>query len=182
MCKADPFVKNSGTEGKCQRATSPQRRLSQAAGLAFGLEQAEDVVLTDCAQLVLLLAGGRRRGGGELRTSALDVADDGTGLVVHELDTALGDTTTGACMAVSLRFLRSPSILSRAAVWLSSIFFLHALPECGDRVPVRPRTRVTLTSLTGALADSILWDDVVDGRRSFGVDLRGGWMSFVVSS
>lgn len=95
MCKADPFVKNSGTEGKCQRATSPQRRLSQAAGLAFGLEQAEDVVLTDCAQLVLLLAGGRRRG--ELRTSALDVADDGTGLVVHELDTALGDTTTGAC-------------------------------------------------------------------------------------
>ena len=94
--------------------------------------------------------------GGELRTSALDVADDGTGLVVHELDTALGDTTTGACMAVSLRFLRSPSILSRAAVWLSSIFFLHALPECGDRVPVRPRTRVTLTSLTGALAVSIL--------------------------
>ena len=103
MCKADPFVKNSGTEGKCQRATSPQRRLSQAAGLAFGLEQAEDVVLTDCAQLVLLLAGGRRRG--ELRTSALDVADDGTGLVVHELDTALGDTTTGACnISVSLPF------------------------------------------------------------------------------
>ena len=40
-----------------------------------------------------------------LRTSALDVTDDGTGLVVHELDTALGDTTTGACVAVSLRFL-----------------------------------------------------------------------------
>ena len=30
-------------------------------------------------------------------TWALDVADDGTGLVVHELDTALSDTTTGAC-------------------------------------------------------------------------------------
>ena len=43
--------------------------------------------------------------GGELRTSALDVADDGTGLVVHELDTALGDTTTGACnISVSLPF------------------------------------------------------------------------------
>lgn len=97
-------------------------------------------------------ARGRQR----VRTWALDVADDGTGLVVHELDTALGDTTTGACMAVSLRFLRYPSILSRAAVRLSSIFFLHALPECGDRVPVRPRTRVTLTSLTGALAVSIL--------------------------
>lgn len=30
------------------------------------------------------------------RTGSLDVTDDGTGLVVHELDTALGDTTTGA--------------------------------------------------------------------------------------
>ena len=28
--------------------------------------------------------------------------------------------------------------------------------QCGDRVPVRPRTRVTLTSLTGALAVSIV--------------------------
>lgn len=61
---------------------------------------------------------------GKLRTSALDVADDGTGLVVHELDTALGDTTTGACMAVSLRFLLFPFVLSRAAVRLSSSFFL----------------------------------------------------------
>lgn len=33
-----------------------------------------------------------------MHTWALDVADDGTGLVVHELDTALGDTTTGACI------------------------------------------------------------------------------------
>jgi hypothetical protein len=30
------------------------------------------------------------------------------------------------------------------------------MPQCGDRVPVRPRTRVTLTSLTGALAVSIV--------------------------
>lgn len=37
-------------------------------------------------------ARGRQR----VRTWALDVADDGTGLVVHELDTALSDTTTGA--------------------------------------------------------------------------------------
>lgn len=42
-----------------------------------------------------------------MRTSALDVADDGTGLVVHELDTALGDTTTGAYVAVSLHSLLS---------------------------------------------------------------------------
>ena len=46
-------------------------------------------------------ARGRQR----VRTWALDVADDGTGLVVHELDTALGDTTTGACnISVSLPF------------------------------------------------------------------------------
>lgn len=28
-------------------------------------------------------------------TGSLDVTDDGTGLVVHELDADLGDTTTG---------------------------------------------------------------------------------------
>ena len=72
-------------------------------------------------------ARGRQR----VRTWALDVADDGTGLVVHELDTALGDTTTGACMAVSLRFLRYPFILSRAAVRLSSIFFLMRCQNAG---------------------------------------------------
>ena len=59
---------------KC-RSSSPSARgsLSQTPGLTFGLEQAKDVVLAD---------------------RALDVTDDGTGLVVHELDTALGDTTT----------------------------------------------------------------------------------------
>lgn len=98
---------------------------------------------------------------GRLRTSALDVADDGTGLVVHELDTALGDTTTGAYVAISLRSCIS-SVLScaqcsvqRAAVHLSPLL-PSAQPQCGDRVPVRPRTRVTLTSLTGALAVSIV--------------------------
>lgn len=42
-------------------------------------------------------------------TRALDVPDDGTGLVVHELDADLGDTTTGTCVgekvSVSLRGL-----------------------------------------------------------------------------
>ena len=33
---------------------------------------------------------------------------------------------------------------------------------------------MTLTSLTGALAVSIVCGCVFDGRRSFGVDLRGG--------
>jgi hypothetical protein len=32
----------------------------------------------------------------ESHTWALDVTDDGTGGVVHELDADLGDTTTGA--------------------------------------------------------------------------------------
>lgn len=93
-----------------------------------------------------------------MRTSALDVADDGTGLVVHELDTALGDTTTGAYVAVSqhslLWFRPELCALQYAAVHLP--LSPPALPQCGDRVPVRPRTRVTLTSLTGALAVSIV--------------------------
>jgi hypothetical protein len=61
-----------------------RKRLSQAAGLAFGLEQAQDVVLAD---------------------RALDVTDDGTALVVHELDANLGDTTTGAGSAEDLDHL-----------------------------------------------------------------------------
>ena len=59
----------------------------------------------------LLYHGGERAGE---RTWALDVTDDGTGLVVHELDTALGDTTTGAC-----RDRRQPAILSLCAVHMS---------------------------------------------------------------
>jgi len=47
--------------------------LSEAAGLALGLEEAEDVIDANWA---------------------LDVADDGTGLVVHKLYADLGDTTT----------------------------------------------------------------------------------------
>lgn len=33
------------------------------------------------------------------RTGTLDVTDDRAGSVVHELDTDLGDTTTGTCIA-----------------------------------------------------------------------------------
>jgi hypothetical protein len=70
---------------------------------------------------------------------------------------------------------REPGIFSQHAV--RSISFAvapHApLPppslQCGVeiRVPVRPRTRVTLTSLTGALAVSMLFDCVVNGNRRF---------------
>jgi hypothetical protein len=100
-------------------------------------------------------ARGRQR----VRTWALDVADDGTGLVVHELDTALGDTTTGACnISVSLPFsqvtLHPPRFLDCALPL--SLLLVGGIRKF--RVPVRPRTRVTLTRLTGALAESILCD------------------------
>ena len=70
-------------------------------------------------------ARGRQR----VRTWALDVADDGTGLVVHELDTALGDTTTGACiMSVSLSFsqvtLHPPRFLDCALFLLLSLLLV----------------------------------------------------------
>lgn len=48
--------------------------LSQSACLTFGLEQAEDVVFADWS---------------------LDVADNASGGVVHELDSDLSNTSTG---------------------------------------------------------------------------------------
>lgn len=47
--------------------------LSQPPGLTLGFEKAEDVVLAD---------------------RSLHVADNGTGLVIHEFDTNLSNTTT----------------------------------------------------------------------------------------
>jgi hypothetical protein len=49
----------------------------------------------------------------------------------------------------------------------STAFFPALQCDIGVCVPVRPRTRVTLTSLTGALAVSMMCDCVVDGNRSF---------------
>jgi hypothetical protein len=73
-------------------------RLSEAAGLTLGLEEAENVILTDCG--FLMLASGVSSWGFRfsvsLRTWALDVADDGAGGVVHELDADLGHATAGA--------------------------------------------------------------------------------------
>jgi hypothetical protein len=66
--------------------------LPQPPGLTLRLEQAEDVVLADCP----LLAVGRTSGCRRAHTWALDVADDASGGVVHELDAALGDATAGA--------------------------------------------------------------------------------------
>ena len=70
-----------------------------------------------------------------MRTGALDVTDDGTGLVVHELDTALGDTTTGAYVAVSLHFLHFPmfQVMQPAAVQLLPPLPPRALPDASVR-------------------------------------------------
>lgn len=65
----------------CPRRQAP---LAQAAGLTLGLEQAQDIVLTDRAD---------------------NVADDAAVLVLalaDNLDTDLGDTTTGASAAEAL--------------------------------------------------------------------------------
>ena len=71
------------------------------------------------------------------RTGSLDVSDDGTGGVVHEFNADLGHTSTRACCAEIISLVSSPLPFhfQRASVF----------------VPVRPRTRVTLTSLTGTL-------------------------------
>lgn len=51
-----------------------KKHLPQPPSLTLRLEEAEDVILAD---------------------GALDVSDDGPGLVIHELDTDLGNTSTG---------------------------------------------------------------------------------------
>jgi hypothetical protein len=78
----------------------------------------------------------------EIRTWALDVADDAAGGVVHELNSDLGNTSTGTCRPSEFYPPRiyAPSLV--AAGW-----------SC---IPVRPKTRVTLTSLTGTFEASIL--------------------------
>lgn len=101
------------------------------------------------------------------RTWALDVADDGSGLVVHELDAALGDTTTGACV------FRQPAVLAVVLLPCAASAPPQFLPRPSSCVPVRPRTRVTLTSLTGALAVSMMCDFGFDVNRSFRVEVCG---------
>jgi hypothetical protein len=72
--------------------------------------------------------------GGCNRTWPLAVTDNASGCIVHELDSDLSDTSSGTCnhQPLSLSFTISLSP-----------------PDARENVPVRPRTRVTLTSLTG---------------------------------
>jgi hypothetical protein len=75
----------------------------------------------------------------ENRTWALDVADDGSGGIVHELDSDLSDTSTGT---YSISY-QPPAPSSH-------------IPSVGNsNIPVRPKTRVTLTNLTGTFEESM---------------------------
>lgn len=89
------------------------------------------------------------------RTWALDVSDDRSGLVVHELDADLSHTTTRTYPACQI--VVPPSMYK-----ISKLCLCHQIRDRGD-APVRPRTRVTLTSLTGCLEASIFstWMDFV---------------------
>lgn len=100
------------------RHFSPKRTFIAGGGPRARTREGRECRSHELDVISIQIAGIR----GRLRTSALDVADDGTGLVVHELDTALGDTTTGAYVAVSLYILLSLCselcALQRAAVHL----------------------------------------------------------------
>jgi hypothetical protein len=76
------------------------RTLSEAAGLALGFEKNQDVVLANWTHMGLV--AGRLIGGISIHTRALDVPDDGTGGVVHELDAHLSDATTRTCVSTRL--------------------------------------------------------------------------------
>jgi hypothetical protein len=75
---------------------------------------------------------------GEFRTWALDVADNASGGIVHELDSDLGNTSAGTYLPSGLSYFQSDSLL----------LAMH-------NIPVRPKTRVTFTSLTGTFEESI---------------------------
>lgn len=115
------------------------------------------------------------------RTGSLDVTDDRTGLVIHELDAHLGDTTartynSSPLASISLSCPPRPAALRRASTCRSR-GRRRQPPEvlsCIDRdcIPVRPRTRVTFTSLVGVLEASILTDRK-SGKAGFAEIERG---------
>jgi hypothetical protein len=113
----------------------------------------------------LLPAGGKWAGE---RTWALDVTDDGTGLVVHELDTALGDTTTGAC-----RDRCQPDILSCCAMHMSHAPFVQQISESSRTGSAKDTG--DLDELDGSLSRiHYVRLCVFDGCRSVG--MRKSWV------
>jgi|SRR5690242_8632720 len=109
-CPHDDHVKSRSIREELRnRRKMPSRHFSpEQALIAGGGPRVRTRAGRGCRSHGLCRVSRADRGwlDGSLRTSALDVTDDRTGLVVHELDTALGDTTTGAYIAVSLDFLQ----------------------------------------------------------------------------
>jgi len=78
---------------------------------------------------------------GKMRlTGSLDVTDNASGGIVHKLDSDLGNTSTRT-------YNPSEHIL---------IHYSPAVAALAANIPVRPKTRVTLTSLTGTLEESMI--------------------------
>ena len=94
---------------------------------------------------------------GVRRTGALDVADDASGRVVHEFDAHLCDTATGTWQCQQMPH---PSNIPPTDEEIVVVEVEHF------DVPVRPRTRVTLTSLTGTFDESMI---AVEGVRDLWV-------------
>lgn len=129
---------------------SPKPLLPQSPCLALRLEQAEDVILTDCDRQHVLIAQSLRDAP---RTGPLDVADDAAGRVVHEFNANLRHTTTGACISVRPAFL-NPAISSLSVCHTSTSQNLRHLrkldgnPAVGQRPFLAP-DRVRLGLLGG---------------------------------
>lgn len=84
------------------------------------------------------------------RTGPLDIADNASGLVIHELDAHLCDSSSRA-------FKKSALIPSKTGKPHVGGFSAVLGNGGSDRVPVRPNTLVTFTSLTGTFDESILF-------------------------
>jgi hypothetical protein len=148
-------------------------RLSQTPGLTFGLEQAQDVVLADCLRVsfsALQFWRGVQRIPGPL-----------TLRMMERVWSSMNSTRHWVTPPREPRNICQPAVLPMhpSVSSICPIPALHMAPQkCVEiRVPVRPRTRVTLTSLTGALAVSIMCDCVFDGNRSFVWSWTSGWRS-----
>lgn len=102
-------------------------------------------------------------------TGSLDVSDDGSGLVVHELDAHLGDTTTGACRVKSVSLSCSQQY---------STFGVHR--KFGKKMgcPLAMRAEISehrSSSETHTLGSQEPKMQIQDGRQNVRVEGKG-WM------
>lgn len=79
-----------------QSSTKPH--LPQSPGFTFGLEEAENVVLTDYRELLSVVCSFSLICLDLIRTGTLDVPDNATGGIIHEFDADLSNTSSGTCI------------------------------------------------------------------------------------